>query len=160
MWEEYKYKQWKSCAEPIIMSSTFISLHICTKRYQKDKEIHMCERIRCFWASAVRGAEIMAKSKTIVETCHHLSSFNIIFSFSVAPVDQVMQTWGSSFSRITGVQYAKLVSNCNNLWKKEIKCKCCDQSSVIFWFFKSTLANVEKQSETLTKESGSERTFI
>lgn len=35
--------------------------------------------------------------------------------FLVAPEDQVMRTWGSSFRRITGVQYAKLVSNCNNL---------------------------------------------
>lgn len=161
MWEEYKYKQWKSCAEPIVISSTSISLHICTTRYQKDKEIHMCERIRCFWASAVRGAEIMAKSKTIMETCDHLSFFNIIFSSLVAPEDQVMRTWGSSFSRTTGVQYAKLVSNWNNLQKQK-KIKETNQMQMLwsvfccYLNFSSTLANIEKQIETLTTERGSE----
>lgn len=59
----------------------------------------------------------------------NMSSFNI-FSPLVTPEDQVMQTWGSGFSRITGLQYAKLVSSCKKtffLWRLDI----------VFYYFTS-----------------------
>lgn len=64
---------------------------------------------------AVQGAEFIYNSKAtdvIVTSGGYrkafadLSSFNVLISPLATPKDQVRRTWGSGFSRITGVQHA------------------------------------------------------
>lgn len=64
--------------------------------------------------TAVQGAEFISNSKAsdVITSggsrraFADLSSFNVFISPLATPEDQVRRTWGSGFSRITGVQRA------------------------------------------------------
>lgn len=108
------------------LSSCQVHSYFCTHAWGVIRKIRKYTCVSALGVSehlhvAVRGAEFMAKSETTTESCDSLSPFNI---FSSSPVvtseDQVMRTWGSGFSRTMGVQYAKLVSSCKNLFSMQV----------------------------------------
>lgn len=113
-------------SEKLVLSLLSCEVHsfLCTHAWSVIRKIRKYTRASVSGVSerlhvAVRGAEFMVKSKTTTETRDDLSFFNIS-SPLVIPEDQVMRTWGSGFSRFTGVQYAKLVSSCKNLFSLQV----------------------------------------
>lgn len=109
-------------SEKLVLSLLSCQVHsfLCTHAWCVIRKIrkYTCKCVRCFWASPrccpwcwIHGYHSWL-SKMTTETRNDLSLFNIFSCPLVTPEDQVMRTWGSGFSRITGVQYTKLVSSC------------------------------------------------